>query len=431
MAQTGEDQIKESLKSISESINSLVGNLKTFGKEISSIFDDVGDNSEKVEKEISKLEKHLGHLLTKETISNLNAYNKNVAKLKDEYKDINNILNNPKMKAMLSQKEIDKLQKRREEIYREGDTSDQIKDIYGYEEFNKKMFSNLSKSFPNVSNFFEGFSKGYKDSIMKGQSKKDSFGVGLSAGLSNQLLNIFANLSGKILEKFTSSIKKFITDIKSEVKKMISEVASYSLSTSLITNSTARTQALTYGLSDAQNYAFTQAKSLLGITSDEDLYYMNENQRQMFSELMEKYTSMYEEMNSNGQLEAYQEMQIELAELKSEFSSSIVSFLAENKDLIVSFMEIGLDTLEGIFTIMDTVLGWVKSIRNWLGTSEDDEDILNDYLQTQTTVNNGGSTTSNSYNVTANAYGVENNPNDYANAIANGIMSASETWSNS
>ena len=92
--------------------------------------------------------------------------------------------------------------------------------------------------------------------------------------------------SGK--KKLENAIMGFLKNIFEGAKKLTSEMASYNLSTSLFVNREAREQALQYGLSNSRNWAFTQAKSMLGIQSDEDLYYMNPAQRSAFSSLMNK-----------------------------------------------------------------------------------------------------------------------------------------------
>lgn len=158
---------------------------------------------------------------------------------------------------------------------------------------------------------------------------------------------------------------KAIVKTFKEAYNTLLDTATYSTSTSLITNSSAREQQLTYGLSESQNYAFTQTKSLLGISSDEDLYYMNENQRAMFSKLMSKQLEFYEDMNQNGSLQSFQEMQIDIKILKQEFMSKIVQFIAKNKDAIYNFIESGL-------TILSNLLDGVSNILSFLGYSKEE-----------------------------------------------------------
>ena len=166
---------------------------------------------------------------------------------------------------------------------------------------------------------------------------------------------------------------KVIMDVYRSAKKMIDDVASYSLSTSYKVNSEAREQALTYGLSDAQNYAFTQVKSLMGITSDEDLYWMNDNQREMFSYLMEKETDFYDRLTESGSLEGIQKMQIDFALMKQEFSTTVAKFFVENKDTIINAAQLGLNALlviakvlAGIFDVISAfnIFQWGSSSGN-------------------------------------------------------------------
>lgn len=176
--------------------------------------------------------------------------------------------------------------------------------------------------------------------------------------------------------------------VVSEAKKVIESVATYSVSTSYKVNSEAREQMLKWGLSESQNYAFTQTKSLMGINSDEDLFWMNDNQRQMFSTLMSKETEIYNKMMSDGTLEGFQEMQIDLALLKQEFYANVVSFISQHKDLIINAMETGMDALTGIMTLVGWIFTAISKLNplNWTGTYTGNKTItLNNYVTTNNT----------------------------------------------
>lgn len=172
--------------------------------------------------------------------------------------------------------------------------------------------------------------------------------------------------------------------VVSEAKKVIESVATYSVSTSYKVNSEARNQMLTYGLSESQNYAFTQTKSLMGISSDEDLFWMNDNQRQMFSTLMSKETEIYNKMMSDGTLEGFQEMQIDLALLKQEFYANVVQFISQHKDLIINAMETGMGALTGIMYIVGGILTAISKLNpaNWSTYSGNKTITLNNYVST-------------------------------------------------
>lgn len=172
-----------------------------------------------------------------------------------------------------------------------------------------------------------------------------------------------------------------IIKIGKQAFKVIDDTAAYSVSTSYKSNSQAREQMLTWGLSESQNYAFTQAKKLMNM-SDEDLYWMNDNQKQMFSELMQKETEIYEQMTSDGTLESFQKMEIDMEVLKQEFYTYVVKFISENKDTIIYCMETGIQLLEGIMKVVSVLSSfstWTASLGNSLRNSSNTI-TLNNYI---------------------------------------------------
>lgn len=177
--------------------------------------------------------------------------------------------------------------------------------------------------------------------------------------------------TGNVLADLAILAAQILISLFKDAKKMIDDVSTYSLSTSYKVNSQARQQALQYGLSDAQNYAFSQTKSIMGITSDEDMYYMNANQRAMFSNLMSKQEDFYNRLNSNGTLEGLQKMQIDFALMRQEFVATVGEFIVDNKDTIITFVTVGLDALKVIATILNGIFKGVSYLNplNWFKSS--------------------------------------------------------------
>lgn len=172
----------------------------------------------------------------------------------------------------------------------------------------------------------------------------------------SKAMDVFEKLSKKA---FSSMVKYF-----KEAWQTALNAASYSSSTTLISNSSAREQQLEWGLSDSQNYAFTQTKSILGISSTDDIYYMNPSQRAKFYQLMEKYSSFYDQMNSSGTLASIQELQIDMAVMKQEFISELVSFISEHKSEIISAVRTGMIVLKGIFSAVVSILNFFGKLLN-------------------------------------------------------------------
>lgn len=170
----------------------------------------------------------------------------------------------------------------------------------------------------------------------------------------------------KMKEKVLDLIKKPFKDLYENVTKVVTAmlklengIASFNTATSLVTNTAAREQQMKYGLTSAQNYAFTRAKELLNIQSDEDLMYMNKDQRDRFLSYMEKYSQWFDKMESSGVLEQIQEMQLTFRELYEELAMDFLQWVAANKDAIM-------EAIKGIFEIIKIVGKAVIDILNFI-----------------------------------------------------------------
>lgn len=193
------------------------------------------------------------------------------------------------------------------------------------------------------------------------------------------------NQTFKSVFGFSISIRDNFKDIFENVKSMTdmySGMATYSTGSSLITNAAARNVQMQYGLSAGAAYGFDRARQMLGIQSDEDLLYMNESQRALFSSYMQRSQEFYNEMESSGVLQDIQEMQLEFALFKEELSREFLTFLANNKDEIMSI-------LRGVLDVTKWILNGITSIVT-LGsnsTSLSDAVSTNSYRTTNKTVN--------------------------------------------
>lgn len=168
----------------------------------------------------------------------------------------------------------------------------------------------------------------------------------------------FKKLGRSAMNLATKPFKDLKEAVVSNVSAMLdfkNGVATFSTASSLITNSAAREQQLKYGLSASQNYAFTQAKEMLGIQGDEDLMYMNAAQRERFLSYMQRYSTWYDELEASGVLASIQEMQLEFKEFKQELAMEFLQWVAQNKDTIMA-------CLRGIFEFIKAIASAVMSI---------------------------------------------------------------------
>lgn len=210
-----------------------------------------------------------------------------------------------------------------------------------------------------------------------------------ASNLYDSLKSIFTSLSNSIISLFSSFL--------SNMEKSISNMAnSYYL-----TNSTTRYNAFTYGMSSSESYGFEVAKSILGISSNEDILYMSSDQLSMFKEIMNTITAYYDEITESGLFEDYYEMQVQYTLLSYELSLEIYSFLAEYSDSIVELVtsllelaESALPALVDFLSILTPVIDAIVSFISWLTctvndatTSSDISSIISSYQSSSTTVN--------------------------------------------
>ena len=264
----------------------------------------------------------------------------------------------------------------------------------------QKKIANLKKENEGIDTNIETAKDDKSKAIGDTASKVNKYAA--MAQAAQKVARQLNKIAGVLLLPF----KRLANATMDAVKQMLdfkTGVATFNTSSSLITNATAREQQMKYGLTSSQNYAFTQAKSMLNIQSDEDLMYMNSDQRDKFLHYMEKYSQWYDKMESSGILEQVQEMQLEFQELKNELAMEFLSWVAANKETIMTL-------IKGIFNfikvIADIVMGIIRilSFGTYSGeTASDNSD------KGQVSISNGGNknTTINvNANTTNNATGV-------------------------
>lgn len=200
-----------------------------------------------------------------------------------------------------------------------------------------------------------------KDILKKNpQSKKAAVAAGS--------LSLLASATSLAIQPI-KNMAEGISSTTKELLNMKAGLATINTSTSLITNKSARTAQMKYGLSSSQYAGFSQAAQLLNISDEEDFMYMNSSQRKAFNDYTSKFSQMYEKLESSGVLSSIQQMQLDLSVFKQEMSFEFLSWIAKNKDSIMTLMR-------GIMEASMKVIEGVMGIANWLtgnhgGTSID------------------------------------------------------------
>lgn len=168
-----------------------------------------------------------------------------------------------------------------------------------------------------------------------------------SKNLAESLANTLGNMYDNVLDK----LGNILQDSLSELDNMMTY--------STLANSEYRNLAFQYGFSGAEAYGFQKAKDIMGLKSEEDLFYaVSEGRGAQFQEIMSRYAEDYDKLYQSGFFEDYRQYQIEMADLKQELSVDLIKFFVDNKELIKQGMNALLKLTE--FTIQS--LGWIMNI---------------------------------------------------------------------
>lgn len=185
----------------------------------------------------------------------------------------------------------------------------------------------------------------------------------------------FYNVATKAFDVLGINIKNMFKDVINNIAENLSRtgMASYDTTTSLFTNSEARSQAMKYGISSSTNWALTKTAGMLfGGTGnlDENIAYMNPAQKEMFATLMSKYSSWYDQLQSTGVLQRIQEFQLDFAMLKEELAIDFMNWFAQNKEIV-------LGAITGTFSVIKAISSVIVGIANFLGGVKSSDSVLN------------------------------------------------------
>lgn len=141
-----------------------------------------------------------------------------------------------------------------------------------------------------------------------------------------------------------------------------------------------REYAFGYGMSSSQAYGFEKAMQLVGLSSEEDLWYMNPQEQRQFYEAMTKYSERYSQLYDQGFFETLQEYQYEMEEFKLDMQLEVIEFFMDNKDTIMTVLKFLMSAGEFIVK----ALGWIVDFFNMgeRSTSQrtaDTMDIINSH----------------------------------------------------
>lgn len=204
--------------------------------------------------------------------------------------------------------------------------------------------------------------------------------------------------------KFTDKLKSIGADFIDKTKQVFSDAwneLSNILSYSQLTDSSVREQAFTYGFNPAENYAFSKSLDFMGLSGIDDMFYMNQQQREKFLGLFTKYQEKYSSLYDSGFFDTMQDFKWEMQEFKEDFVYSIADFMMENKDVIKTVLQCVIDVSEWILTVFAS---FINSITGNNKRTESDKAAMRAAIfgtnNTTTTNNNMNMKFDNTFNIT-------------------------------
>lgn len=208
--------------------------------------------------------------------------------------------------------------------------------------------------------------------------KKILFEVDVKDKLKTKMVDIAGSAGKKLTDVISNGFKSatdfFVKSISDAFKNSIDEMKNM-LEFSQLSSSKTREYAFNYGFSSSEAYGYEKALKLVGLESEEDLYYANNQELKQFRQAFEKYSNYYNKLYDEGFFEKLQEYQFEMEDFKLEMQMEIIDFFLQNKDLIKSGMTALMNIAKTLLSIADFLLGSHEEANRALTTSE----ILSSY----------------------------------------------------
>lgn len=159
--------------------------------------------------------------------------------------------------------------------------------------------------------------------------------------------DVALSLLAKIADKALKKLKDIAVDSVDELHNVIDY--------SRLSNQDVREQAFEFGFSPSENYAYSKAMDVMGLSSFDDLYFLTEKQWKRFNDNFEKFEERYSNLYDEGFFESVEDYNYRLAEWEEEMKYEFLEFFVDNKELIMG----GLD-------ILTELLGYAATATRWL-----------------------------------------------------------------
>lgn len=370
-------EAKETAKAVKEVTNEVD---KAAEKEKKKQEKEIEDNKKKYDRQIRDYEKKYGENARKifrESLekSRLNKYLTSFSTSGFKLSSIGDIYQS---KLTNAGDELRELESEQTELIRLRDFASSKNLPFDEEDRLEELTNQISKKEGFITNL--KFASGVVATLTKGFGKFNST-LNALTGISVKVSNVFENILG-------------------DMSNFIKAASTSDFGTSLITSSSSRSQQLRYGLTGTQNFALSQTMSMLGISSEEDLMYMNTGQRSLFTSYMEKYINWYNEVSSSGVLQDIQLMQLDFKMFRQELALDLLNWISQNKDTIMDAVKATISAAKWIAEILLNIIKFFGNIGTGLfgGSSSVSIDSANATM-TSDRLLSGYSSTNNSKSV--------------------------------
>lgn len=393
------DTMNKSIMNINKSIGSYFSNISKEAKETAKAVKEVtnevdkadekekkrqektrAENQKKYDQQIKNYEKRYGEIgrnIFREELekSRLNKYITSFSTGGFKLSSINDIYQS---KLTNASDELRELESEQTELIRLKDFASSKGLNFDKEDRLEEVTNQISKKEGFITNL--KFASGVITTLTKGFGKFNSTLYALT-GISVKVSDVFKNILG-------------------DMSNFIKVASTSDFGTSLIANSSSRSQQLRYGLTGAQNFALSQTMSMLGISGEEDLMYMNTGQRALFTNYMEKYINWYNEVSSSGVLQDIQLMQLDFKMFRQELAMDLLNWISQNKDTIMDAVKATISAAKWIAEILLNIIKFFGNIGTGLfgGSSSVSIDSANATM-TSDRLLSGYSSTNNSKSV--------------------------------
>ena len=187
-------------------------------------------------------------------------------------------------------------------------------------------------------------------------------------------------ISDIAIGKLKNIADEFVGKVKDVFKAGWEEFSKVLGSYSRLSNDNTRELAFTYGFSSSQAYGFDRAMSVLGFQSEEDLFYANSQEIELFRTAFTKYSDKYEKLYDKGTFEQLLEYQVEIAEFEQDLKLEVADFFMQNKDVIKAGLQAIMTIAEVITKIASFMFGTYKTSNKTAAIS----DVISNYSNNRT-----------------------------------------------